>query len=307
MTAPNNLPSTPAAGVPDLTPKSHTVYQPALSGSDRFVELGNKLVDKVVEFRVPLLVGVIGIFTVAAGIGGYNSYQASQNASASEETYRLTSKLPGAENELARFGLDEGDEKVETDATNLEKLKVAGEALGKVASKYSGLTGGAQARLEQARVLVRSGDLAGAEAAYGALVKENQEPVWKLRGYMGVASVLQKQDKAADAVSQLEKAKEELKSGVYAELVALELAQAHEVAGDSAKATAGYEAFLKDFPSSSLKKVAEGHLLSLKAMAAAPAMSAPVEVPAAPVEAAPAPAPAAPAPAEAAPAGGAAQ
>lgn len=307
----------------DPNPRSHTIYQPALTGTDRFLEMGGKFVEKIAEHRVTILVGVIGIFTVAAGVGGYGSWQNRQNEKGAEEVYRITSKLPGNEDELTRLGINMDDvpRSPEEEKERAEKYGVAAEALDKVADSYSGLTSGTLARIEQAVLLDKSGKKDEAVAAYKEAFEQTEEPTFKYRAGSGWADVLRSQSKLPEAIAQYQSLASSL-TGVWKAQATLELGRTYELSGDSAKATETYEGFLKEFSSSDLSKDVQARLVALKAGASvgkaapevAPAaapeaapVAAPEAAPAAAPEAAPAAAPeaapvAAPAPAASAPA-----
>lgn len=312
----------------DPNPRSHTIYQPALTGTDRFLEMGGKFVEKIAEHRVTILVGVIGIFTVAAGVGGYGSWRNRQNEKGAEEVYRITSKLPGNEDELTRLGINMDDvpRSPEEEKERTEKYGVAAEALDKVADSYSGLTSGTLARIEQAALLDKSGKKDEAVVAFKAAFEQTEEPTFKYRAGSGWADIMRSQSKLPEAIAQYQSLASSL-TGVWKAQATLELGRTYELSGDSAKATETYEGFLKEFSSSDLSKDVQARLVALKAGAtvgkaapeAAPvpevAPAAPEAMPAAAPEAAPAGvAPAAPAPeaapaepAPAAPAGGAPQ
>lgn len=331
--AATQLPPTGNQPVPsDPNPRSHTIYQPALTGTDRFLEMGGKFVEKIAEHRVTILVGVIGIFTVAAAVGGYGSWRNRQNEKGAEEVYRITSKLPGNEDELTRLGINMDDvpRSPEEEKERTEKYGVAAEALDKVADSYSGLTSGSLARIEQAVLLDKSGKKDEAVAAFKAAFEQTEEPTFKYRAGSGWADILRGQSKLPEAIAQYQSLASSM-TGVWKAQATLELGRTYELSGDAAKATETYESFLKEFSSSDLSKDVQARLVALKAGAtvgkaaaptapeavpavpeAAPAIApaapeaAPAVAPeAAPVEAAPASAPVAPAPA--APAGGAPQ
>lgn len=300
--------SLPPAGGPN--PKSNlgdtlgdvsrvrTINQPSLTGTDRFLELGGKFVEKIAEHRVALLTTVIGIFAVAGSVGAYNSYQNRQNEKAADEVYRITSKLPGNQDELSRLGinLDEVPRGAEEDKDRQEKFSVAAAALSSVAANYKGLPSASLALLEQASLYEKTSKNDEAIASYKAVLESTQEPTFRFRALNGMASLLRNQEKYPEAIAQYQAIRSEL-TGVWKEMASFELGRTYEQSGDSAKAIEAYESFAKEFASSSLVNSASARVVALKN----PAPAAP-----APTEAAPAPAGAAPvegaAPAEAAPA-----
>lgn len=295
--------------------RPRSINQPSLTGTDRFLELGGKFVEKLAEHRVALLTTVIGVFAVAGSVGAYNSYQNRQNEKAADEIYRITSKLPGNQDELSRLGinLDEVPRGAEEEKERQEKFSVAADALKSVAANYKGVPSASLALLEQAALYEKISKNDEAIAAYKSVLENSKEPTFRFRAMNGMASVLRNQEKYPEAISQYQAIKTEM-SGVWKESAAFELARTYEQSGDSAKAIEAYEAFTKDFASSTMVNSASARVAALKnpapaspapVEAAAPAGEAAGAAPAVAPEAAPAVAPAvAPEAAPAAPAGG---
>lgn len=271
------------------SPRTHTILQPTLSGSDRFLEVGGKIVEKVAEYRMPILGGIVGIFAVAFSYSGYQSYQSNRNEDGFEAIYQATAQIPGQQDEFSRLGINLSDvpRPPEEDAERKAKSEAAAAALQKVSTDYSGLSAGQLALVERARLLEVAGKSEEATKAWQEAVSATAEPTYHFRALSGLGNAYRNEKKFAEAAQQFEQAKSSM-TGLWKEIATLELARTYELAGDVGKATGLYEELAKQTPSSKFADEASARVAALKTPPEpSPAAPAPA-VPSTPAEAAPA-------------------
>lgn len=274
---------TPEGQALSTSPRTHAISQPTLSGSDRFLEVGGKIVETVAEYRMPILGGIIGIFAVAFGYSGYQSYQSGRNEDGFEAIYKATAQMPGQQDELARMGINLNDvpRAPEEQAERKAKAEEAAVALQAVGADYSGLSAGQHALVERAQLLEVAGKPDEALKAWQDAVNGTSEPTYHFRALNGLGNAFRSEKKFEQAAQQYEKARSTL-TGLWKELATLELAKTYELAGDVTKATGLYEELSNQTPASKFADDASARVAALKT---APAPAAPAEgAPVAPAE-----------------------
>lgn len=252
-----------------ISPKSHTISQPTLSGSDRFLEIGGKIVEKVVELRVPILTGVVGIFAVAFSYTGYQSYQSGRNEDGFGEIHTAMAKIPAQQDELARMGINLSDvpRPPEEEAERKSKSEEAAKALQQVGSDYSGLSAGQLALIERARLLEIAGKPEEALQAWQEAVNSSREPIFLFKALSGLGNAYRTEKKYTEAAQQFDRARTSL-DGLWKELATLELARTYELSEDQPKAIGLYQELAKQTPPSRFAEEATSRIAALKSPAA---------------------------------------
>jgi len=246
--------------------------------SDHFVEFSSKLVNKVIEWRIPVVLSVVGIFVVAGIASLFNGYRQRQNEEATAEIYKITSRLSENDQNLEQLGVDLDDIGRTPEEMEERKAKylAAAVSLQEIATKYPSVAGGTVARLERADLLSKAGKTDEAATAYQETLSSGvKEPLFRYRALSGLASTLIAQGKSGEAIQRYQSVISEM-DGLWKQLAMLEMGRTYELMKDFANATKTYEQFLKDFPGAPQSEDVQARLAVAKA--GGPATRAPAAV-----------------------------